>query len=107
MSESDISQAINQPTDSELAEMAIYDLCDWLRENSSGAYRKAEHAADLIESLQAENERLRESLAIAKFSFSQTYSGVDSVPLDRLSDYVRAMCQNAIDEINSTNSPID
>ena len=65
------------------------------------------HRDELIESLQAENERLRESLAIAKFSFSQTYSGVDSVPLDRLSDYVRAMCQNAIDEINSTNSPID
>jgi hypothetical protein len=35
------------------------ELCRWLRDNSSGIYRPAACAADLIEKLQREKEELR------------------------------------------------
>lgn len=43
--------------------MGVYemskDLCQWLRDNSSGAYRKSAEAADRIEELEAEVRALR------------------------------------------------
>jgi len=38
--------------------MEDVELCEWLRENSSGAYRNSELGAHRIEELKAENNKL-------------------------------------------------
>jgi hypothetical protein len=42
--------------------MTTPELTQWLRDNSSGVYRPAAEAADVIEQLQRERDRLEEAL---------------------------------------------
>jgi hypothetical protein len=42
------------------------ELCDWLREHSSGAYHRSREAAGIIEQLERQNARLRASLEAAR-----------------------------------------
>jgi predicted nucleic acid-binding Zn-ribbon protein len=43
--------------------MTTPELTQWLRDNSSGVYRPAAEAADVIEQLQRERDKAREELA--------------------------------------------
>jgi len=43
--------------------MTTPELTQWLRDNSSGVYRPAAEAADVIEQLQRERKEAREELA--------------------------------------------
>lgn len=45
-------------------ETGLVELCEWLRANSSGAYRKSEEAADTIERLQAELAEVKAHYAV-------------------------------------------
>ena len=41
------------------------DLCKWLRDHSSGVYRKSAEAAEVIENLEAKRDALQKMLDIA------------------------------------------
>ena len=61
------------------------ELCNWLRENSSGAYRKAAEAADVIESLLDRLERAEAELAsIPQFSRAALMEFIEKVCLGKL-----------------------
>ena len=54
--------------------MTTPELTKWLRENSSGAYRPAAEAADLIESLTKQNAELKREQDIERKNYKELAS---------------------------------
>lgn len=82
------------------------NLTQWLRDEASFAYHRAEEdmlteAADRIEALSAENERLREALAksealqdLAYYNGAKQYAVISAQSEDAARDWLNGGCGN-------------
>lgn len=60
-----------------------------------------------IESLTAENERLREAQGLSSYSIKQLRDGIEDIPNDKRASYVIEMCRIALSPNSCGRCPMD